>query len=299
MVSLMKARPAPDEPTRDQRAPRPVPASPPAAALLALQRSAGNAAVSRAILARNAAVAAAILARDANFDTVGAAGGVSETAAPLTIKLPKEFSEGLAEAYDESFPGGHSQEQIGLLVQKNDGAYAWKRSATPGDSGSATPNYSDLGADERLIAVAHTHPYDKSEGGHKGVSFSADDLFRLVQVDERMAIVNAGTKEFVAVKTAEWDTMVSGLDAQGKQDLMDEMEALWDKTFKATNGKLAVRADAATKAVCEKYHLLYYSGDVGGDLTRRTQKRVLLKPVTGFKAVDDALHALGIGSERA
>jgi hypothetical protein len=283
----MQTRQALEDSTREERTPKPTHAPPAAAALLALQRSAGNAAVARAILAR-----------DTKFDTVGAAGGVSETAAPLTIKLPKELSEGLADAYDESFPGGHSQEQIGLLVQKKDGGYAWKRSATPGDSGSATPNYSDLGKDERLIAVAHTHPYDKSEGGHKGVSFSADDLFRMVTVSERMAVVNAGTKEFVAVKTAEWDSMVGALDAQGKKDLKDEMKKLWDEKFKGS-GKLQVRADAATKAVCEKYHLLYYSGDVGGNLTRQTQKRIVLKPVTGFRAVDDALHTLGIGAERA
>lgn len=275
--------------TREDRIPRRSPA-PPAAALLELQRSAGNAAVARAVLARE---------KKPGFDVTAVAGGVSETAAPLTIKLPKELSEGLADAYDESFPQGQSQEQIGLLVEKKDGTYAWKRSATPGDSGSATPNYGDLAADERLIAVAHTHPYAKDEGGYKGVSFSSDDLFRLVTVSERMAIVNAGTKEFVAVKTAEWDTMVNALDAQGKKDLKDEMKKLWDDTYAAAKGKFQERVDKAVRAVCDKYHLLYYSGDVGGDLTRRTQKRIVLKPVTGFKAVDDALHALGVGSERA
>jgi hypothetical protein len=276
-----------EEREREDRAPQRPPMPSTAAAVLALQRGAGNAAVARALLAR-----------DKTFDDVAVDGGVSEKAAPLKIQLPKELSEGLAKAYEDSFPGGKSQEQIGLLVQKKDGGYAWKRSATPGTSGSATPNYGDLAPDERLIAVAHTHPYDESEGGHKDVSFSADDLFRMVVVSERMAVVNAGNKEFVAVKTSEWDEMIKPLDAQGKRDLMKEMKELWDKEFN-TAGTLQECADKATKAVCEKYHLLYYSGAVGGELTRQTQKRIILKPVTGFKIIDDALHALGIGSEPA
>lgn len=282
----MRTRLDPASDREEERAATPAPA-PPAAALLALQRTAGNQAVAR------------ILARDKGFDDVTAAGGVSEKAAPLVIKLPKELSEGLEEAYDESFPGGKSQEQSGILVQKKDGSYAWKRNPNPGDSGSATINYGDRDADERAIATAHTHPYDKSEGGHRDVSFSGADLSTMVDEEERMGVVNAGDKEFVAVKTKEWDDMVAALDAKGKRDLTDEIDALWDKTFQGTSGKLSVKAEAATKAVCEKYHLLYYSGAVGGNLTRQTQKRFILKPLTGTKWIDDALHALGIGKEAA
>jgi hypothetical protein len=282
----MRSRLEPDSTREDERAATPAPA-PPAAMLLALQRSAGNQAVAR------------ILARDKGFDDVTAAGGVSEKAAPLVIKLPKEFSEGLEEAYDESFPGGTSQEQSGILVQKKDGTYAWKRNPNPGTSGSATINYGDRDADERAIATAHTHPYDKSEGGHRDVSFSGADLSTMIDEEERMGVVNAGDKEFVAVKTKEWDAMVAALDAQGKKDLASEIDALWDKIFQGTTGKLSVKAEAATKAVCEKYHLLYYAGAVGGNLTRQTQPRVILKPLTGMQWIDDALHSLGIGKEAA
>jgi hypothetical protein len=277
-----------------------LPATPPAAAsLLELQRTAGNQAVARALAG---AATHAVVARekeDKGFEDVTASAGVSETAAPLTIKLPKEFSEGLEDAYDESFPSGSSQEQSGILVQKPDGSFAWKRNATPGTSGSAEINYDDRAPGERAIATAHTHPYDEKEGGHKGVSFSGADLSTMVDEQERIGVVNAGSKEFVAVKTKEWDTMVAALDDQGKDDLRDEIDALWDKKFKGTWGSLQRKAETATKAVCEKYHLLYYAGKVGGDLERKTQKRYILKPLTNNKTIDSALHALGIGKEAA
>jgi hypothetical protein len=105
-----------------------------------------------------------MIARDKGFDDVAAAGGVSQTAAPVSIQLPTGLSKGLEDAWMDSFPGGTSQEQIGLLVRKKDGSYAWKRSKTPGTSGSAMPNYGDLAAHETLIAVAHTHPLRQIRG---------------------------------------------------------------------------------------------------------------------------------------
>jgi hypothetical protein len=258
-----------------------------ASAVVALQRSAGNQAVCRAICTSRA-----MIARDKGFDDAAAAGGVSQTAAPVSIQLPTELSKGLEDAWKDSFPGGTSQEQIGLLVRKKDGSYAWKRSKTPGTSGSAMPNYGDLAADETLIAVAHTHPYDKSEGEHKNVSFSGTDLFRMVTTDERMAVVNAGETEFVAVKTTEWDTMVSGLDAVKKQALKDEMKKLWDDTFAKQTGKLPERVEPAVAAVCEKYHLLYYKGAVGGTLNRVVPK-VIVTPAVKKAELDDGLQAVG------
>ena len=44
-----------------------------------------------------------------------------------TVTVPPELKKGLGEAWADSFPGGKSQEQAGVLVQKADGTVEWRR----------------------------------------------------------------------------------------------------------------------------------------------------------------------------
>ena len=39
-----------------------------------------------------------------------------------------------------------------------------------GTSGAFTPNRASVKKNEKLVSIAHTHPYDKSEGGFTDVS---------------------------------------------------------------------------------------------------------------------------------
>jgi hypothetical protein len=86
--------------------------------------------------------------------------------------------------------------------------------------------------------------------------------------------------------------MVSGLDAVKKQALKDEMKKLWDDTFAKQTGKLPERVEPAVAAVCEKYHLLYYKGAVGGTLNRVVPK-VIVTPAVKKAELDDSLQAVG------
>ena len=285
------------EPVVAPEADRPAPSAPRQAAdpalahVAALQRSAGNRSVARWLAGR----ATPVLARDAGFDTLGGTAAVAEASAPVEIQLPKELEDGLKAAWGKSFPGGKSQEHIGILVRKKDGSYAWK-AGSPGTSGSSTPNYGDVGAEERLVASAHTHPYDASEGGYKDVSFSAADLANLVTQQERVKAVYAGTSEFVVAKTQEFDARVKDLDDAKKTELKAEMKKLWNDTFKAAKGTFQARVEAAVKAVCEKYDLVYYAGTSGGKLARKTPK-VALAPSVPQTELDTALAA--VGAQRA
>ncbi|MEW5857473.1 MAG: DUF4157 domain-containing protein [Cyanobacteriota bacterium] len=193
-----------------------------------------------------------------NFDTV-ADGNLKQADAPDKLKLPEELTEGMQEGWDKSLPDGKSQEQGGLLVKDKDGDYKWKP-GKPGKSGSFSPNYSDQDKDETLVGVGHTHPYDASEGGHTDVSFSGQDLARLVYVKDRIAVVQSGEGQFVASRTVEFDKMLEKLDDAGKKKMFDEMKKTYDDALSSAKGKFQERVEAAVKAVCSKYHLVYYKG---------------------------------------
>lgn len=184
---------------------------------------------------------------------------VSEADAPKNVKLPKELVQGMQKAWDGSLPGGKSQEQGGFLVKNKDDKYEWRAGAA-GDSGSFSPNYSDIKAGEKEVALGHTHPYDKSEGGYTNVPFSGQDLARQVYVNDPLSVVQSDKGMFGSARTKEFEKMLEGLDDKGKKKLFDEMKKGWDDTYKKSKGQLPDRADAATKAIAHKYHLLYYKG---------------------------------------
>lgn len=195
-----------------------------------------------------------------NFDKVS--GGVATKDAPDEFELPEAVVKGMQKAWDKSLPGGKSQEQGGIIVKNKDNSYGWK-AGKAGDSGSFSPNYGDKGADETLVGSGHTHPYDKSEGGFTDVSFSGQDIARLVYVEDPISVVQSGDMLFTIIRTTEFDARVKKLDAAGKKKLFDEITKAWNDTYKATKGKVPERAEAATKATCSKYGLSYYKGKQG------------------------------------
>lgn len=179
--------------------------------------------------------------------------------APIEITLPKELVEGMAECWQKSFPKGKSQEQGGILVRKKDGSYKWK-AGKPGSSGAFTPNHGDADKDETLIAVGHTHPYDKSEESYTNMSFSGVDLAVMAVEKHSLEIVRSGEALFVVTRTEEFNKKVAGLDANGKKNLLYEIYQNHLALFNMHQGELPDRVHATAKAICDKYDLLYYKG---------------------------------------
>lgn len=106
--------------------------------------------------------------------------------------------------------------------------------------------------------------HSKDEGGHTDVSFSGDDISTMVVTGERVAIVQSGATQFFVATTAEWDKMVNKLTTDKKKaDAMKKIEDLWDKKFAGAKGTFQQRVEAADKAVCSKYKLVYYKGTAG------------------------------------
>jgi len=197
--------------------------------------------------------------------TTPAGSGASGDAKPDsgTFAVPAELKAGLKDAWDASFPHGKSQEHGGILVRKADGTLEW-RAGNAGTSGTFQINYGDLKSGETLVASAHTHPYDASEGGHRDVPFSGGDLANMVTGAESQKFVQSGDSVFRAAKTEEFEKLVK---ASNPDTLKTEMKATFNTALGGATGSFQDRVEAGVKAVCEKYHLEYFKG-TGDSLTR-------------------------------
>lgn len=190
-------------------------------------------------------------------------GTISLKKAPANISLPKTLDKGMRDAWGDSFPGGHEQEQGGLFVRTPDGKYKWLR-GSPGDDGSWPPNYEDLG-DNTLLGLGHTHPYDATTFA----SFSDTDISFLFSNEagaERMMMVQSGKHQYVIARTKEFDAMLATKTPREVRTMIKEMQKLYDKTMTQAEDKgqdFENQIDAAVKAVSDKYQLVYYTGQTG------------------------------------
>ncbi|MBL8470653.1 MAG: hypothetical protein KF778_05985 [Rhodocyclaceae bacterium] len=173
--------------------------------------------------------------------------------APNEVRLPSSVDKDFKQQYSDSFPNGKSQEHGGTLVKDSQGGLKLVNKGA-GESGAFMPDRK-VDADETIVGTMHTHPYDKSEGGYKGVSFSGADVAYAYYYKEPI-YVDAGNKQFMIMPT----------DATPKnlpwQDLDDE----WNDSFKQQrqSGKsMQDASSAATKAMARKYDMAYYEGKDG------------------------------------
>ncbi len=200
-------------------------------------------------------------------------GGVSEATAPEILAIPLALDVAMDAAWSKSFPKGKSQEQGGVLVTDKKGEYVF-HPGKAGTSGTFTPNRGDIKKNEKLVSIAHTHPYDKSEGGFTDVSFSGQDIALMVKHSEKMSFVRSGDHDFLIARTVEFDALVK--KAKSKDALFKEVRKHWTDLYKAGTGTLTDRARAATRATCLKYHLLLYEGDKG--VLRQPQEMLAAHP---------------------
>lgn len=187
---------------------------------------------------------------------------VGEMSAPSQLALPREMTQGMQTAWNQSFPIGESREQGGLLVRNRDGSLKW----LPGQAGSSSqfsPNYDDASPHQSVVAVGHTHPYSYREHNLTNVPFSGDDLAQHVFEQQRLSIVQSGQGLFGSARTLEFDALVKARGQAGEEALADEIRELWKGAFFSHPGDSRERAEAATRATSERYHLLYYVGKQG------------------------------------
>lgn len=182
--------------------------------------------------------------------------------APSEIVLLKEMTQGMQVAWNQSLPLARAQEQGGMLVRNRDGSRKWLRS-DPGDANQITLDYDLVDPQQRLLANGHTHPYDKADHNVTDVPFSGRDLAAHVTGQERLSIVQSGAGLFGAARTREFDEMVSALDQRGQEALPKEIERFWQNIYDHFEGTVPQKAEAATRATTDWFHLLYYRGKQG------------------------------------
>ncbi|MDU0342397.1 PAAR domain-containing protein [Bosea rubneri] len=178
--------------------------------------------------------------------------------APDKIALPPNVNKAMKDAYANSFPNGKSQENGATLVSDGFGTVKVVNSGK-GESGSIQPNRS-VGTHEKIIGTFHTHPYDSSEGGHGGVSFSSADIYYAATYNE-LILVDAGDKQFMMLPTKETPQINNA-----------DLTKIWNDSFKVAieNGRSFQDASSfASSEAAKKYKMAYYEGS-DGNLSRIT-----------------------------
>lgn len=192
-------------------------------------------------------------------------GGVPAADAAKKMQLPKELTDAMAEAWKNSFPGGKSKEQGGILVKKADGTLDWIK-ATKTTSGSTTFPFDSVPSGATPLVAGHTHPYDAGEGGHRGVSFSGADLGGLVTWPTPVQVVHAGDRYFAVSRTKEFEAMVAAKPDKAK--FRDQINTEWTTLYAGATGDIPARAATATKAICKTYGLILYEGKLDGKVSK-------------------------------
>lgn len=187
---------------------------------------------------------------------------ISMRKAPSQVVLPQEMTQAMRVAWNQSLPMGDAQEQGGLLVRNQDGSLKWLRS-NPGNSREIKLNYRGVNPHQRLLASGHTHPYDKGEHNFTNVPFSGRDLAEHVFENQRLSVVQSGEGMFGSARTKEFDEMVNARDELGQLALSEEIEKFWQSYYDNADGDTPEKAEAATRATSDWYHLLYYTGKQG------------------------------------
>jgi hypothetical protein len=174
-------------------------------------------------------------------------------AAPKAITLPRHVHKAMQTSYEKSFPDGRSQERGGTLVRDAAGQVSVVHESS-GTSGTFSPKRS-VASGEQVIGTYHTHPYDESEGGHKGVSFSGADI-AYAHHHQEPVYVDAGNKQFMITPTAATPSVSSAT-----------LNSDWDAEFSRLLGEegksLAEASQQATNTVAQRYNMAYYEGEDG------------------------------------
>jgi hypothetical protein len=157
-----------------------------------------------------------------------------------------------------SFPGGKSLERGGTLVSNNVGNVSMIHpGGVPGESTSSTfrPGRS-IGPDQKLLGVFHTHPYDRTEGGHTGVSMTGGDAASLINDGWNVMIAQGGNEQFMYLRTGFTRSHVDGNAVKNARD--QRVRQLMQQGLSVSNA-----SKIAAKETAQTYGLAYYEGTNG------------------------------------
>ena len=92
--------------------------------------------------------------------------------------------------------------------------------------------------------------------------------------DAHMSVLQSGPCTFILGKTKQFNQLVDPLDNDETKlkALAARMTDTYEAAMRATEGMFSEKLEAGVLAVCDVFHLIYYSG-VGGELTRRSKKK--------------------------
>ena len=173
--------------------------------------------------------------------------------APKTISIPKEVNQSFDKLMGQSYPNGKSQEHGGIIVTDAHGSVS-VINQRGGESGTFSPDRT-LPAGCTEVGLFHTHPYDATEGGFTGVSFSGADIAIAADRSEP-SYVQSGETQFLMLptqktpKNIDYDTLN---DAQNKR--------IGELTDAGTPFSEASRM--AANETAKKYGMAYYEGSHG------------------------------------
>lgn len=185
-------------------------------------------------------------------------GNVDLAHPPTTLTLPDSLHNSMQQAWNQSFPGGRSQEHGGTIFQNPGGGISVQNQGS-GTSGTFGPNYVAPNPKQQVVGDVHSHPYDHTEGGHVDVGFSDGDLSSFITGTKvNIMTVQSGNGQYVAVRTNQTPPGGDG------PTIRRTFNQVYDNLYDGTNFKDAV--DAAQIATANSLHIKLYHG-TGGNLT--------------------------------
>jgi type VI secretion system secreted protein VgrG len=187
--------------------------------------------------------------------------------APSQIRFSPDVQKVFDAQWNASFPGGKSLEQGATLTfeKKTNTVGVQNVGGLGSTSGSFSPDTTlkDPKKDA-LLGVFHTHPYDKTEGGHTGVSLSGGDAAYMINGKQNVIVAQSGTQQFMFMRTAKTPASVdfAKVDAANNKRIGDLM---------AKGDDFATASRTAARETAVKYNLAYYEG-ANGVLNRISPK---------------------------
>jgi len=178
--------------------------------------------------------------------------------APKEINLPSGMDKEFDGLWKKSFPKGKSQEFGGTLVKDKDGNLSMEKTGG-GTSGTFSPDR-NVSKDKEIVGIFHTHPYDKSEGGHTDISLSGADAAYMINKGDSTIIAQSGDSQFMYLRT---DKTPKNVDSA-------KMDAAHNKRIGELVGKgksFSEASQIAAKETAKANGLAYYEGK-DGEFTR-------------------------------